>query len=306
MVLLAVVLLVSGTGATWAPEPAVQACRAWHTVRYGQTLSSIAAYYGVYWPYMAQVNDIRPPRYTVYAGTALCVPAGGTYPGGNTGGFPWYYSGGRTWSFTVAQVVRNTSVTIQTYGFPNNVAMDVRMGRWNGNAYDWVDLDDIDTGTGGSYQLTFNIPAGFANANQLVLRMVQTKKNGRVFSQDQVFFNTASGSTGGIPGPIYYPPYYYYGIPTIWIVDVERNSSVTIQTHNFPPGVTFDVLMGPIGSRGVGGYHVGTLNSGAGGSLSATFTIPAQLYNLDRIAIRTQNWPTGYHSYNWFYNNTTN
>jgi hypothetical protein len=83
-----------------------------------------------------------------------------------------------------------------------------------------------------------------------------------------------------------------------------RDNSVTIQTSNFPPGLNFDVLMGPMGTRGVGGYYVGTLYSGTGGSLSATFPIPAQLYGSYQIAIRTQNMPSGYFSYNWFYNNT--
>jgi hypothetical protein len=233
------------------------------------------------------------------------VPTGGTYTGGPTGGYPPVYGGARTWSYNIIKVVPDVSVTIQSYGFPNNVEMKAQMARWNGTGYDWADLGGFDTGNGGSYQLTFNIPAAFADANQLVLRLTQTKKNGRTFWQDQVFYNTAGGPTGGQPGPIYRPPNYFYGIPTIWIVGVQRDNSVTIQTHNFPPGLTFDVLMGPMGTRGVGGYYVGTLNSGSGGTLSATFTIPVQLQGLPQIAIRTQNLPTGYYSYNWFWNNTT-
>jgi hypothetical protein len=62
--------------------------------------------------------------------------------------------------------------------------------------------------------------------------------------------------------------------------------------------------MGPMGTRGVGGYNMGSFNSGAGGTMTQTFAIPAALYGSYRISIRTQNSPTGYYSYNWFYNNT--
>ncbi len=316
LALLALIILVGGVG--WSAQPAQAAsCAYYHTVRYGESLSWIGRYYGVYWPYLAQINGIKNPRW-IYAGQVLCIPTGyygGYYQGGvwwgGTGGQPVYGTNMRTWSFSVIGVVPNTTVTFQTYNAPNNVAFSVHMGVPSGNQYNWQYLGDIDTGNGGTQAYTINIPAAFANSYQLKLRLTQTKKNGKVFQQDQVFYNTAynpgTGGTGGIPvnwGWGYYPG-YNYGVPTIWIVSVSRDNTVTIQTNNFPAGVNFDVLMGPMGTRGVGGYYVGTLNSGAGGTLSATFPIPPQLYGQYQIAIRTQNLYTGYYSYNWFYNNTT-
>lgn len=306
MILLAVVVLIAGMGAAPAPASAAAACRSWHTVYRGQSLSAVGAYYGISWLYLAQVNNIRPPRYTIYPGQVLCIPAGGYiggYPNYGTGGYPT--GGVRTWSFSVVNVVPNASVTIQTSSFPSNVLFKVHMGMLTGGGYTWRSLPDLDTTTGGTGTVSFTIPAEFSGAGQLVLRLVQHKKNGKTFSQDQLFYNTnyGPGPTGGIPGPIYNPPYGYWGVPTIWIVSVRRDSTVTIQTRNFPPGVTFDVLMGGMGTRGIGGYHVGTLYSGAGGTLNATFAIPAHLRGLRQIAIRTQSWSTGYFSYNWFWNN---
>jgi hypothetical protein len=63
--------------------------------------------------------------------------------------------------------------------------------------------------------------------------------------------------------------------------------------------------MNYIGTRGVGGVTVGTFNSGAGGTLTATFNIPASLRGQRQIAIRLQSPTSGYFSYNWFWNNTT-
>jgi hypothetical protein len=216
-------------------------------------------------------------------------------------------------------VIENTSVTVQAYDMPGNVMFKVSMGRNPSGSYEWKSLPDWDTGTGGSFQVTFPIPAEFSGTSQLVLRLVQNKKNGNSFSQDE-WFNNITGGTGisspgytpGYYAPGYYPPYYqssygasyYWGIPTIWIASVVRNSTVTIQTNNFPANLDFEVRMGPMHTQGINGYYVGTFNSGPGGAMTLTFNIPPQLYNHYQISIRTQNWWSGYYSYNWFYNNT--
>jgi hypothetical protein len=80
---------------------------------------------------------------------------------------------------------------------------------------------------------------------------------------------------------------------------------VTIQTDNFPAGYDFNVLMGPIGTHGVGGTLVATTGSGAGGAFQATYTIPAGLVGAKQIAIRMENTAGGFFAYNWFWNNTT-
>ena len=94
-------------------------------------------------------------------------------------------------------------------------------------------------------------------------------------------------------------------IPTIKILSVVRNKRVTIQTDNFPSQTKFVVTMGKYGTKGIGGIEIGTTESGSGGTFNATYSIPHALRGLDRIAIRLQS-ASGYYSYNWFYNNSTN
>ena len=94
-------------------------------------------------------------------------------------------------------------------------------------------------------------------------------------------------------------------IPTIAILSVVRNKRVTIQTENYPANTTFSVTMGRYGTKGVGEIVVATTESGSGGSFTATYQIPYALRGHDRIAIRLQG-ASGYYSYNWFYNNSTN
>lgn len=93
-------------------------------------------------------------------------------------------------------------------------------------------------------------------------------------------------------------------IPTITIVGVEQDSSVTIETHNYPANRSFVVTMGKMGTRGVDGYKVQDWNSGAGGMQQVTFDIPEALQGDAQIAIRLQS-QEGYYSFNWFYNSST-
>lgn len=124
-------------------------------------------------------------------------------------------------------------------------------------------------------------------------------KNPRKIYAGQVLCvsTTTSGGSGGKP--------VYKNFPTFSIYSVVRNSEVTIYTYNFPPNLKFDVYMGPMGTKAIGGYYVTSFNSGKGGSFYAgPFAIPPALKGSYRIAIRAQNNKTGYFAYNWFYNNT--
>lgn len=116
-------------------------------------------------------------------------------------------------------------------------------------------------------------------------------------------FDTSVG-TGG--QPVQTPPSpVYTGIPTISIVSVAVNNSVTIRTNNFPAGQTFIVTMGEMNTRGINGIFITTTYSGNGGRIEATYPIPEALRGYDQVAIRLES-PEGYYAFNWFYNDTTN
>jgi hypothetical protein len=94
-------------------------------------------------------------------------------------------------------------------------------------------------------------------------------------------------------------------IPTIRVTAVEPGKSITFVTENYPANQVFTVTMGAFGSKGIGGSVAGSFNSGAGGAMSFSMPIPAEVSNLDRIAIRAQTshlYP--YYSYAWFFNQT--
>jgi hypothetical protein len=154
------------------------------------------------------------------------------------------------------------------------------------------------SGAGGSFSATYNIPANLHGADRIAIRL----QSAQGYYAYNWFYNNTTGNVVTpvpvTPGPV------YTGIPTFSIESVVADTSVTIRTNNFPPNQTFQVTMGAFGTQGIGGTAIGTQASGAGGSFTATYNIPANLHGSYRIAIRLQS-AQGYYAYNWFYNNTT-
>jgi len=68
---------------TMVPQPVLAAdsaqtsCATKHTVKSGETVSSIAVSYGITWQELAEANNLKDP-YTIYVGQVLCIPEGAT------------------------------------------------------------------------------------------------------------------------------------------------------------------------------------------------------------------------------------
>jgi hypothetical protein len=202
-------------------------------------------------------------------------------------------------TISITNVVTDQTVTVQTYNFPPNQNFVVTMGPFGTQGIGGYVVATTNSGVGGSFSATYNIPDQLKGSYRIAIRLQTTHAN--PFFAYNWFYNNTTG-TGGIPPTQPPPGPVYTGIPTFTVCSVVQNQTVTIRTNNMPPNHTFTVTMGPFGTQGIGGYVVGTLNSGAGGQLTATFNIPPQMAGAYRIAIRTQGSP--WFAYNWFYNNT--
>ncbi|MBK8988086.1 MAG: hypothetical protein IPM39_18790 [Chloroflexi bacterium] len=203
-------------------------------------------------------------------------------------------------TISITSVVADQTVTIQTQNYPANQNFVVTMGPMGSRGIDGYYVATINSGNGGSFPATFTIPDQLKGSHQIAIRL----QSAQGFFSFNWFYNNTAGTGGlppGTPG--------YTGIPTFAISAVNVDQNVTITTNNFPAGQQFTVTMGAIGTRGIGGIVVGQLDSGAGGTLTATFPIPAQLVGSYQIAIRAQTAHTvplnPFFAYNWFYNNTT-
>ena len=199
-------------------------------------------------------------------------------------------------TFSISSVEVDKTVTIKTSNFPANDTYNVRMGAMGTKGVNGTLVKTISSGSGGTFSMTFDIPDGLKGSYQIAIRLESPSSGYFAYNW---FYNKTSGGTGGpyttIPAGT---------IPTFTISAVVRNNTVTIKTNNFAANDTYKVLMGKMGTKGVGGYEVKTINSGAGGTFTATFDIPAELHGDKQIAIRLQSSTSGYYAYNWFYNNT--
>ena len=256
-------------------------------------LQSPAGYYSYNWFY----NDTANPT----SSTPPVTPPQVTIP-----------------TFSIEAVERDSSVTIQTNDFPPNRDFVVTMGPMGTRGLNGTVAETIDSGDGGSFEATFEIPAGLHGSHRISIRLEAT--TGGYFAYNWFYNVTTNGDdngdddgngddngddNGGTGGAQPSTDTAYSSIPTFSIEAVERDGSVTIQTNNFPPNRDFVVTMGPMFARGLNGTVVETINSGDGGSFDATFPIPAGLHGSHRISIRLQATTGGYFAYNWFYNNTT-
>jgi hypothetical protein len=207
-------------------------------------------------------------------------------------------------TFNIESVDQNNSVTILTNNFPAGLDFTVRMGAFGTAAIGGIVVGTTNSGGGGSFQATYNIPSALQGTNRIAIRMDST--SGGFFAFNWFWNTTANVSETATPGPSPTPGTVFSGIPTFNIESVDRDNTVTILTNNFPADVNFTVRMGAFGTLGIGGIVVGTTNSGGGGSFQATYDIPSTLAGSSRIAIRMDADNGGFFSFNWFWNNTAN
>ncbi len=243
---------------------------------------------------------------TVTISSSAIVPTPGPY---------WVYPYSTIPVFYIIGVNQSNDVTIQTFNFPVNQDFTVRMNYYGTLGIGGTIVAYTNSGAGGSFTATYTIPDWLKGQERIAIRMDSPQGyysynwfwNKTAIATPLPPYSSGVASTPAPPGsyPSYGYPYYGYSygywVPTFSISSVVPNSTVTIQTSNFPPNQDFTVRMNYYGTLGVGGTVVGTTNSGAGGSFSATYSIPSWLHGQPQIAIRMDS-PQGYFAYNWFVN----
>jgi hypothetical protein len=219
-------------------------------------------------------------------------------------------------SFVVVSVVPDVKVTIRTTNFPANKDFVVTMGKNHTLGVGGVVVATTNSGTGGSFQATYNIPASLKGQAIIALRLQAT--TGKYYAYNWFANSSTPQATVGIPIPTSSIPTPsgtrtsltprapgYRGYPYFGITGVIQDTSVTISGANYPLNKDFKVLMGPYGSYGFGGTQVATLNTGSGSVFNATYDIPASVKGLGRVAIRMESADGAYYAYNWFFNRST-
>lgn len=214
-------------------------------------------------------------------------------------------------SFTISEVKTDQTVTILTKDIPKNLDFKVLMGEYDTRGENGIESAIFNSGEGGSFAVTIDIPPALKGRAMISIRIEST--TGGYYYYNWFWNNQANGTwpvvsptappATGTPAPTGTPS-PAVPVPTFKIKSVVAGESVTIVASDFPKSREFKVLMGKMWTRGINGIETALITSSETGAFEATFPIPAELADHERIAIRLESVTGGYFSYNWFWNKT--
>ncbi|MBI3160464.1 MAG: hypothetical protein HYZ26_12775 [Chloroflexi bacterium] len=157
------------------------------------------------------------------------------------------------------------------------------------------------------FRLTFPLPTGIWDEDEIMIRLINTH-NG---NSGTTAVTIASDWKVITPYGQYTTTYFDLaaqskapktGAPSMRILNVVKDTEVTVQFFNLAPDKDFTVTLGLIGTQGIGGFTVAIQPTGAGGSFIATYPIPAQLKGESLISIRIQSTSSGHYAFDYFAN----
>jgi hypothetical protein len=213
-------------------------------------------------------------------------------------------------------IFNGPTVWIGKKGFPNtfDVAFNDFYDKGSYSIFIGVNNDDFptmlvgyaDETSGPRFTKTFDIPGELKDADELKVTVVNAFNE----HSGSMAFVYAEGYNSVAPNGFFTTTYvgdstYKYdtkATPFTNILNVVPDGEVTLQVFNFPPDKDFLVKMGPMGTRGINGFVIGTQNSGEGGSFIATYPIPPQLYGSEMISIRMESTTSDHFVYDYFHN----
>jgi hypothetical protein len=76
--------------------------------------------------------------------------------------------------------------------------------------------------------------------------------------------------------------------PSIKIISVEPDKSLTIEASGFPTSLELQVSMGKVGTEGINVIQITKTNTGTTGIFIETYDVPAELRGEDIIVIRLE------------------
>ncbi|MFN2144568.1 MAG: hypothetical protein ACK2T7_04410 [Anaerolineales bacterium] len=216
-------------------------------------------------------------------------------------------------------IFNGPTVWIGASGYPNtfDVAFDDFFLEGNYTIYAGPNVEGrppIEIGyasekNGSRFTKTFNIPAELKGEDIIKVAVVNAfnQHSGTMafYYREGYPYASPVGNFSTTHTTDSYGAYGSTGTPYTSILNVVPDTEVTLQVFNFPANKDFAVTMGPLGTRGIGGYAIGTQNSGEGGSFIVTYPIPAQLQGSDYISIRLESTTSSHYAYDYFKNGAT-
>lgn len=276
IILLALLVIVSGMGMS-SPAALFDTCDQYYTLSKGDSLEKVAARYNLSLADLMNLN-MMPVSWLIFPGQQVCVAKRVDSRGPD---------------IRIDATVRDQSVKMTVRMGVKNAKVDILMGPAGSKGIQGVNVGTANTGKTGGFQATVNIPASLKGADRLDVRVqVKSSKDALAFRGISTgFYNMTSGPKG------------YSSLPSVVITRVVRNERVDVTVHNLPPNKSFNVFLGAyLGHRNYPSIKVGSLSSSVGGTVTASFNIPAALYKAKEIVLVLQNASGGCSVYKKFLN----
>ncbi len=256
-ILLANVLFVSASGS----QAYGSSCEDTHYISPGDTLYKIGLWYGVPWPDIAAANGISYP-YTIYYGKTLCIPDATS--SGSSGGI----------GLVVTSVKTDAYVNIKATNLPEKENFDVSIGKCYSSTKTLVGSLRTYADSGTFYE-KYDIPSKYDGVSCLTIFLDSIKSSRAAFTS---FTNkTSTTPTVTTSSDMYFK-----------ILDVDKNTSITIKMYNLVKNKRYKVFIGPAGSGAPAGYLRDAFTATANGSMTATYSIQSAFKNRARLDVRVE------------------
>lgn len=198
-------------------------------------------------------------------------------------------------SISVFAVRADETVTLHTQNFPTNVNFTVRMDVAGNQAIDGIVVGQTNSGIGGSFEVTYRIPAELRGVATIAIRM-ESYEGYNAFTW---FVNRTTGSTVQ-PAPIPVTGGTTSEKPFLRILGVKSNETVTAEAYNLPANTYFTVRVGPYYTFFQDYVITPSVKSDAYGYVKWTITLPDVVKGVSMATIRIDG--SGRYAFNAFKN----
>lgn len=264
-------------------------CADYYYVQYGDTLYKIGLHYGMVWTDIAEANGIGWP-YTIYYGTRLCIPKGGTIDYDSDDYDDGYYPYGDYIYARVLDVTPNKDFTLKAYNLPKKENFEVSIGKCDFSSATTVGEIYTD-GEPGNYTDTYKIPKKFKNVSCLVAYLDSTKTTR---STSVTFVNTSTGASSSVD----------QSNLAFSIKSVRKNKTVSLRVTDFVKGEKYKIYIGGYTSGAYPGVQVGSFKRDNNADFTITVNIPSTYKGAEKLDVRIEGVTVSASEYRSFRNKT--
>lgn len=194
--------------------------------------------------------------------------------------------------FDIITIKANESVTIRTHNFPAHKDFTVRMDKAGNLAIDGIAVAEINSGSGGEFDLTIKIPAELKDTKTIAIRL---ESDEGYFAYNWFSNRTTAPMPGTIPATG-----ETTGKPYINVLAVKSNETATFEVVNMAAYTTLTVRVGPFHSFYRDYATAPSVRTDANGYVKFSVALPDVVDDVEMVTVRVDGG--GHYAFNAFKN----